>query len=112
VTDVGAGETELAFQQLVELVREDKYHYSSHAEDRMAARGITDAQVKEAVLTGAVLETYSHDARGLSYLALGFPGGQHLHVQIGYNRYRGLAIIITVYVPEPPKWVTPRQRGT
>lgn len=108
----GTRGTGLTFEQIVQLVRGDKYHYSSHAEERMAGRGITDAQVKETILRGEVLETYTEDVRGWSYLVLGFPQGQPLHVQVGYNRYRGLAIIITVYVPEPPKWVTPRQRGT
>ena len=77
----------------------------------MAWRGITDAQVKDTILAGEVLETYTEDVRGQSYLVLGFPGGQPVHVQVGYNRYRGLAIVVTVYVPEPPKWITPRQRG-
>ena len=109
---LGAGGTGFTFQQIAQLVGEDRYHYSSHAEGRMAERGITDVQVKAAILEGEVLETYADDARGWSYLALGFPQGWPLHVQVRYNRYRGLAIIITVYVPEPPKWPTPRQRGT
>ena len=104
-------QTQFTLDQVVELVREEKYHYSGHAEGRMAERGITDAQVKETILTGEVLETYTEDPRGWSYLVLGFPMGQPLHVQVGYNRYRRLAIIITLYVPEPPKWATPRQRG-
>lgn len=104
-------QTQFTFAQIVELVREDKYHYSGHAEGRMAERGITDAQVKETILTGEVIETYTEDLRGWSYLVLGFPNGQSLHVQVGYNKYRRLAIIITLYAPEPPKWVTPRQRG-
>ena len=58
----------LTFEQLVQLVNEDKYHYSSHAEERMAERGLTDAQIKATVLTGAVLETYTEDLRGWSYL--------------------------------------------
>lgn len=102
---------QFTLEQIVELVRRDKYHYSGHAEGRMAERGVTDAQVKETVLTGEVLETYTEDLRGWSYLVLGFPEGRPLHVQVGYNRYRRLAIIITLYVPEPPKWITPRQRG-
>jgi hypothetical protein len=104
-------QTQFTLERIVELVRDDKYHYSSHAEGRMVERGITDAQVKETVLIGEVLETYTEDLRGWSYLVLGFPLGQPLHVQVGYNRYRRLAIIITLYVPEPPKWITPRQRG-
>jgi hypothetical protein len=103
---------QLTFELIAQLVREDKYHYSSQAEERMAERGITDVQVKETILTGRVLETYTDDARGWSYLVLVVPHGQPIHVQIGHNRYRGLAIIITLYVPEPPKWINPSQRGT
>lgn len=108
---MAGAQTQLTLAQIVELVRGEQYHYSGHAEGRMAERGITDAQVKETILTGEVLETYTADLRGWSYLVLGFPLGQPLHVQVGYNRYRRLAIIITLYVPESPKWITPRQRG-
>lgn len=106
----GWGGTKITFEQIVQLVREDKYHYSSHAEERMPERDITDAHVGETILSGTVLETYTEDIRGRSYLALGFPHGRPLHVHIGYNQYRGMAIVITAYVPEPPKWVTPSQR--
>jgi len=107
----GSSGARLTFEQIAQLVQEDKYHYSSHAEERTAERGITDAQVKETILKGEVLETYTEDVRGWSYLVLGFPKGQPLHVHVGYNRYRGLAIVITVYIPEPPAWAAPRQRG-
>ena len=68
--------TKLTFEEIAQLVKEDKYHYSSHAEERMAGRGLTDAQVKETILTGEVLETYTEDLRGWSYLILGFPERQ------------------------------------
>ncbi len=105
-------QTQVTFEQIVEFVKEDRYHYSGHAEERMAERGITDGQVRETLLTGEIIETYTEDLRGWSYLILGFSDGQPLHVQVGYNRYRKLAIIITLYTPEPPKWVSPRQRGS
>ena len=54
-------QTRLILEQIVEFVREDKYHYSGHAEGRIAEPGITDAQVKETILTGEVLETYTED---------------------------------------------------
>lgn len=109
---MAATQTQCTFEQIVEFVREDQYHYSSHAEERMAERGMTDVQVRETLLAGEIIEAYTEDLRGWSYLILGFPNGQPLHVQVGYNRYRKLAIIITLYVPEPPKWVSPRQRGS
>lgn len=104
-------QTQFSFEQIVELVREGRYHYSGHAEECMAERGVTDAQVRETIVTGEILESYVEDLRGWSYLVLGFPQGQALHVQVGYNGYRRLAIIITLYTPEPPKWSSPRQRG-
>lgn len=60
------------FEQIVELVKDNKYHYSGHAEERMVERGITDAQVRETIFTGEVLEVYVEDQRGWSYLVSDF----------------------------------------
>ena len=90
------------------LVRRGKYHYSSHAKDMMFERFISDAKVAKTILEGEILETYSEDIRGKSYLIL---GEGPLHVIVGYNKYREKAIVVTVYVPEMPKWITSRKRG-
>jgi hypothetical protein len=98
--------------EIRELVGAGKYHYSTHAGTKVLKLGITDEAVKEVVLTGELLEHYTEDARGWAYLVLGFPRGRAVHVEVGFNHYRNLAIIITVYEPKPPKWITPRQRGS
>lgn len=98
----------MEFNDLQKLVTKDKYHYSSHADEKMAERNILDIQIKKAILEGEVLEIYKEDTRGKCYLVL---GEGPVHVLIGYNRYRELAIIITTYIPEPPKWVSPKERG-
>ena len=90
------------------LIKQGKYQYSNHTKDMMFERSISDAQVVETVLKGEVLEINTEDIRGKSYLIL---GEGPLHVVVGYNRYRQKAIIITIYVPEVPKWITPRKRG-
>ena len=91
-----------------QLVKIGKYHYSNHAKDMMFERSIADAQVIETILKGEVLEAYTEDIRGNSYLVL---GEGPLHVIIGYNKYSQKAIIITTYIPESPKWITSRKRG-
>lgn len=90
------------------LIKQGNYHYSNHAKNMMFERSIFEAQVVETVLKGEILETYTQDIRGKSYLVL---GKGPLHVLVGYNRYRRKAIIITTYIPEGPKWITPRKRG-
>lgn len=74
----------------------------------MFERSISEAQVVETILKGEILEIYTEDIRGKSYLIL---GEGPLHVIVGYNKYRQKAIIITTYIPEAPKWITPRKRG-
>lgn len=98
----------MKLENIRQLVEEDKYDYSNHAQEALAGREILDIQVKSALLNGKLLETYAEDVRGKSYLIL---GEGPLHVLVGYNKYRSKAFIITVYVPEPPKWITPDKRG-
>lgn len=90
------------------LIRQEKYQYSNHAKDMMFEKSIPEVSVVKAILEGEVLETYTEDIRGKSYLVL---GEGPLHVLVGYNKYRQKAIIITTYIPEAPKWMTPRKRG-
>jgi hypothetical protein len=57
-----------------------------------------------------VLENYPDHKRGACCLLLGQTGtGRFLHVVCTTSL--DVAIIITVYEPRPPKWVTPLQRG-
>jgi hypothetical protein len=100
----------MKLEDIMQLVKEDKYDYSNHAQEALAEREILDIQVKRAILHGKLLETYTEDIRDKSYLIL---GGEKkpIHVLVGYNKYRNKAFIITVYVPEPPKWITPDKRG-
>ena len=98
----------MELEQIRQFVREDRYDYSNHAQEATDEREISDAQVKDVVLQGKVLEIYIDDVRGKSYLVL---GKGPLHVLVGYNKYRDRAVIITVYVPEFPKWIASDKRG-
>lgn len=95
-------------EAIKKLIKQGKYHYSGHAKEMMFERTILETSIVKAVLTGEVIETYTEDIRGKSYLIL---GKGPLHVHVGYNKYRQKAIIITTYIPEAPKWITPRKRG-
>ena len=95
-------------ENIRKLIKQGKYHYSNHAKEMMFDRLISETQITESVLKGEILETYTQDIRGKSYLIL---GDGPLHIVVGYNRYRNRAIVVTTYIPEKPKWITPRKRG-
>ena len=60
-------------------------------------------------LGGEILEDYPKDKRGHSCLILGYLGNKAIHTICGFRQNK--VIIITVYLPKPPKWITPRQRA-
>lgn len=68
------------------------------------------AEVEEALFTGRILEQYEDTGRGKSCLVAGFTeAGKPIHIVCGM---RGdWLVAITVYIPRPPKFKTPYERG-
>jgi hypothetical protein len=85
---------------------------SRHARERAGRRKITALALVQALARGEILEDYPSDPRGPSALVLGHDqGGMPLHAVVAFDP-TGTLIVITVYEPEPPKWVDERTRGT
>lgn len=82
---------------------------TQHAQAEMDAEDITLNEVLAAIANGQVLEDYAEHKRGPCCLLYGRTHqGRPLHIVCTTAQL--LLIIITVYVPLPPKWVTPTQR--
>lgn len=88
-----------------------EYEFSRHAVDQSVVRDISVAEVEEAVCgESEVIEDYPDDKYGPSCLILGFTNaGRALHVQCSYPS-RPLIKIITLYEPDPGRWVDSRTR--
>jgi hypothetical protein len=64
-----------------------------------------------AIANGEIIEDYPKDPRGHSCLVLGYiEPSKPVHAVCGMDP-SGTLIIITVYFPEPPKWISERTRG-
>ncbi len=71
---------------------------------------LTISDIEESLLCGRILEDYPDDKRGESCLVVGFSNsGIPIHTVCGERNDR--MIIITVYIPKPPKFKTPYERG-
>lgn len=90
-------------------VRLSEYVYSQHAEIERRAEDLTFAQVEEALLSGAILEQYPDTGRGESCLIVGFAGAIPIHTACGWRGER--VALVTVYIPQPPKFIDPWTRG-
>jgi hypothetical protein len=84
---------------------------TQHAQEEMDAENITLDKVFMAISNAMILEDYPEHKRGACCLLYGRTFEErHLHVVCTTSL--PLLIIITVYEPLPPKWVSPMQRRT
>lgn len=78
---------------------EENLLWKKHALERMMERGISRAMVKQAVLSGSVIEEYPDDYPIPSLLICTLDP-KPLHVVLSYNAKKEESCIITVYRPD------------
>jgi Domain of unknown function (DUF4258) len=78
--------------------------FSSHAVRRMFARRISEAEVKIAIDSGTIIESYPDDTPFPSYLVLDFIDGSPIHVVYSINESTNIIYVITAYNPDPAIW--------
>ena len=102
--------TTIDLEWLKEKIREGSYYYSSHGDEERLNDSLKLEEVKEALLSGRVLEEYEDTGRGESCLIVGFTeSGKPIHIICG--KRGDFVVIITVYIPKPPKFKTPYERS-
>ena len=99
----------LTLEWVTDCVAQDQYILTGHAEVERRNDLLSIGEVEEALRNGVVLESYPDDPRGPSCLINGKTGERDVHVVCGRNT-DGWLVIITVYIPRPPKWRTPTER--
>ena len=88
----------------------DAMRVTVHAHQEMVEEDISFAEIREVLLDGRVVENYPEHKRGPCCLICRKTScGKYVHV-VCTTSFE-VAIIITVYEPKQPKWVTPFQRG-
>ncbi len=91
-------------------VEQGLFELPQHAVDQSILRHISVAEVREAIASGEVIEDYPDDKYGPSCLILGFSrAGRPLHIGTCYPS-RPLVKIITLYEPDPRRWIEFRRR--
>jgi hypothetical protein len=100
--------------EIRQLIRQGAYEFSMHAQLERLAEELDVTEVEEAIAQGEILESYPHDPRGESCLMVGYTGTKPIHAVLGWAKVRGterrILRVITVYIPQPPKWSDPRTR--
>jgi hypothetical protein len=91
-------------------IQAGQFEFSKHAVDQSILRQISVQELRGAIDNGEIIEDYPEDKYGPSCLILGFTqAGRPLHVQCSYPS-RPLVKIITLYEPDPSRWIDFRVR--
>ncbi len=88
----------------------NEFEFSRHAVDQTITRRISVREVREVFASGEVIEDYPDDKYGPSCLIYGTTAAARpLHIQCSYPS-RPLIKVITIYEPDPARWVEFRIR--
>jgi hypothetical protein len=82
---------------------------SQHAHQEMVEELIRLEDLFQAIAGGQILENYPEHRRGACCLLHGIDSaGRDIHLVC--TTAQPMLIIITAYLPKPPKWISPTQR--
>jgi hypothetical protein len=110
MSDPNKGNADTIADRLHQQAEVESLRITAHAHQEMVEEGISLEDLITVLHRATLLENYPDHKRGACRLVLGETGtGRFLHVVCTTSL--DVAIIITVYEPKPPKWVTPLQRG-
>ncbi|NOX62847.1 MAG: DUF4258 domain-containing protein [Chloroflexi bacterium] len=86
------------------------FEFSEHALEQSIIRHISVQEVHEAIRNAEIIEDYPDDKYGPSCLVLGFTRrNRPLHIHLSYPS-RPPIKIITLYEPDPLRWIDHRKR--
>lgn len=97
-------------QWIKDKIYNDEFFLSLHGDKERQNDNLSISEIKEALMNGIIIENYDDTGRGESCLIAGFTDyGKPIHIVCGQMFEK--VVIITVYIPSPPKFKSIYQRG-
>lgn len=108
--DINPLDTESILTHLRELAETENLRVTVHAQQEMAAEDISVEDILNLICDGQIIENYPTHRHGPYGLLVGKTiDGRNLHVVC--TTTAPTLIIITAYIPLPPRWTSPTERG-
>lgn len=96
---------------IIDALRNKNVRITDHADEEAQADRLSFDQIFYSVLQGEIIEDYPDDKPYPSCLIYGESfSGEPIHSVWAYNSSNKWAVLITVYVPDPERWINWRIR--
>jgi hypothetical protein len=100
----------LRIDNIRKKIEKGLFEFSKHAVDQSIIRRISVQNVCEVISNGTIIEDYPDDKYGPSCLIFGMTArGRPIHIQCSYPS-RSIIKIITLYEPDPVRWIDFKKR--
>lgn len=98
-------------QDIINAIRNTRIRITDHADEEAQADSLSFDEIFFSVLQGEIIEDYSTDKPYPSCLIYGNSFmGEPIHSVWAYNPKTEWAVLITVYRPDPDRWINWRTR--
>jgi len=96
---------------IIKAIRANRVRITDHADEEARADKLSFDEVFYSVFQGEIIEDYPTDRPYPSCLIYGRTfRGNPVHTVWAYNEQNGWAVLITVYRPDPTRWINWRER--
>lgn len=101
----------MKIQDVITAIKKKRIRITDHADEEAQADYLTFDEIFFSVLQGEVIEDYPKDKPYPSCLIYGNNfEGEPIHSVWAYNTKTSWAVLITIYRPDPARWINWRER--
>ena len=101
----------MIIENIISSIRSSHVRITDHADEEAFNDDLTYEEIYSSVIQSEVIEDYPNDKPYPSCLILGKNFlGQPIHSVWAYNQENMWAVLITVYRPDPERWVYWKER--
>ena len=101
----------MELQKIIAAITDEHIRITDHADEEAQADRLSFDEIFGSVFRGEVIEEYPDDWPYPSCLVYGETfRGDPVHSVWAYNEENGWAVLITVYRPDPNRWIDWRTR--
>jgi hypothetical protein len=101
----------LNIEDILDAIRHNRLRITNHADEEAQADHLRFDEIFLSVFQGEIIETYPHDKPYPSCLVYGDTfTGEPIHSVWAFNHENQWAVLITVYRPDPERWIDWRKR--
>ena len=101
----------MKIQLILDAVRSHRLRISDHADEEATNDGLGLDFILASIERGEIIEDYPDDTPYPSCLVLGWDStGRPIHSVWAYDESSAWVVLVTVYAPDPTRWVNWRER--